>query len=67
VDPTNDLANIEAFVYTLLADKPAAFKALRRYIATNPQRGASLSDDANWWYRDLAQEPEWQQLAGQAR
>jgi serine/threonine-protein kinase len=67
VDPTNDLANIEAFVYTLLRDKPAAFKALRRYIATNPQRGASLSEDANWWFRDLAQEPEWQQLAGHAR
>ena len=67
VDPTNDLANIEAFVYTLLGDKAAAFKALKRYIAANPQRGAGLSQDAGWWYRDLAQEPEWQELAGQAR
>ena len=53
VDPSADLANIAAFVYTLLDRKPQAVEQLRSYLAVNPQRRNSLATDPGWWFRPL--------------
>jgi serine/threonine-protein kinase len=62
VDPTRDLAYIEAFVRTLLDDKPGAIKALKVYLAANPDRRATLSDDPGWWFRPLQDDSAFQDL-----
>jgi serine/threonine-protein kinase len=64
LDPSRDLANIAAFVYTLLGDRPAALDQLKVYLAANPGRRASLADDPGWWFRDLADDPQFKQLVG---
>jgi serine/threonine-protein kinase len=62
VDPTRDLAYIEAFVRTLLDDKPGAIKALKLYLTANPDRRATLSDDPGWWFRGMQDYPAFQDL-----
>jgi eukaryotic-like serine/threonine-protein kinase len=62
VDPTRDLAYIEAFVRTLLDDKPGAVKALKVYLAANPDRRANLSEDPGWWFRPLQEDSAFQDL-----
>jgi serine/threonine-protein kinase len=62
VDPTRDLVYIEAFVRTLLDDKPGAIKALKVYLTVNPDRRQVLSDDPGWWFRDLQDDPAFQDL-----
>src|SRR6185437_15011673 len=46
-DPTHDIAMDEAYVWTVLQDKPSAVRALKIYLAANPSRGSDLGDDNN--------------------
>ncbi|MGH7499153.1 MAG: protein kinase domain-containing protein [Gemmatimonadales bacterium] len=62
VDPTRDLLYIEAFVRMLLNDKAEALKALKVYLAVNPDRRATLSDDPGWWFRGLQDDSAFQTL-----
>jgi hypothetical protein len=64
VDPTRDLVFMQAFVSTLLGDRDAALKALKVYLAANPERRATLADDAGWWFRSLENDPGFQELVG---
>ncbi len=65
VDPTRDLANIAAFVYTLLGDTTDAVSQLRLYLAANPSRQQSFVTDAGWWFRPIAGHPGFRQAVGQ--
>ena len=51
IDPTRDLLYAEAFVRTLLGDKVEAVKALKVYLAANPEKRAGFVDDPSWWFR----------------
>ncbi len=62
VDPTRDLLYIEAFVRMLLSDKPEALKALKVYLAVNPDRRSTLADDPGWWFRGLQDDSVFQSL-----
>lgn len=62
VDPTRDLAMMETFVRLLLGDRDTALSTLKVYLAANPQRRAGLAEDPGWWYRDLQDDPGFQQL-----
>ncbi len=62
VDPTRDLAYIEAFVRTLLNDREAAVRLLKQYVAANPDRRADLGDESGWWFRGLQDYPQFQEL-----
>ena len=64
VDPTRELAFFGSFAATILDDRPGAFRLLREYLAVNPQRAASLSEDEGWWFRSIAQEGEFRRLVG---
>ena len=66
VDPTRDLAMMEAFVHTRLDQPDSAIAALKTYIGTNPARRSSIAD-GGWWFRSLEDNPEFQTLVGTAR
>jgi eukaryotic-like serine/threonine-protein kinase len=61
LDPTRDLAFISAFVYTTLGDKSDALQQLKIYLAASPGRRAAFADDPGWWFRDLQNDPQFQQ------
>ena len=63
VDPTRDLAMLEAFVYTVLGDKAKAVGALETYIAANPDRRQAVAQ-SGWWFRSLESDPGFQSLVG---
>ncbi len=67
VDPSRDLANIAAFVYTLLGDTAAALQQLSTYLAVNPARRQAYADDPGWWFRPLEASPRFRQLVGAPR
>ncbi len=45
IDPTRDLVESGAFVYTLLGDQDEALKLLKVYLAANPQRRSNYAED----------------------
>jgi hypothetical protein len=67
IDPSRDLSYNEAFVRTLLGDKAEAIRLLKQYVAANPERRADLATDDTWWFRDLRNDPRYQELAGTNR
>ena len=67
VDPTQDLAYDEVYVHVLRGDKDEAFKALKRYLAANPERRAGLADTtaettSPWWFRSIEDDPRFKAL-----
>jgi serine/threonine-protein kinase len=64
IDPTRDLLYAEAFVRTLLGDKTEAISALKVYLAANPEKRATLADDASWWFRGLQEDARYKELVG---
>jgi hypothetical protein len=64
VDPTRDLSLQQAFVFTLLDDKPAAVQSLKTYLAANPERRRDFAQDPGWRLRSLANEPAFKDLVG---
>jgi hypothetical protein len=64
IDPNAELANIQAFVYTLLGDRDAAIAMLQTYFTANPGRRENMVDDSGWWFRDLDSDPRYLALIG---
>jgi serine/threonine-protein kinase len=62
VDPTRDLAYLDAFVQTLLKDPKEAVKSLTAYLAVNPNQRAGLASDPGWFFRSLQDDPGFEQL-----
>ena len=48
IDPTHDLAEEEAYAYTLLGDNQAAFTALKTYWTANPNQQKAMADNPGW-------------------
>jgi serine/threonine-protein kinase len=67
IDPAQDLLYGEAFVRTLLGEKSKALDLLTRYVSGHNERRADLAKDYLWWFRDLRNDPRYQQLAGGAQ
>jgi eukaryotic-like serine/threonine-protein kinase len=63
LDPTRDLALLEAYVRVLLDERDDALRLLSTYIASNPQFRASLAKDQSWWFQSLRDEPRFKALA----
>ena len=64
VDPTGDLAYLEAMARTQLGEKDKAISLLSRYYAKNPQRKAFISHDEAWYFKSLENEPRYKSLIG---
>ena len=64
VDPTRDLAQLEAAVRLIIGDKDEALRLLTTYVAANPQVRSSMAKDETWWFRDLKSDPRWRSLLG---
>ena len=64
VDPTGDLAYLEAMARTQLGEKDKAISLLSRYYAKNPQRKAFISRDEAWYFTSLENEPRYKALVG---
>ena len=64
IDPTHDLAEEEAYVYTLLGDNPAAFKALKTYWTANPNQQKAMADNPGWKFEPLVSDPDWAKVVG---
>jgi len=64
IDPTHDLAEEEAYVYTLLGDSKAAFKALRTYWTANPTQQKAMAESAGWRFESLQTDPDWAKVVG---
>jgi serine/threonine-protein kinase len=64
VDPTGDLAYLEAMARTQLGEKDKAISLLSRYYAKNPQRKAFISRDEAWYFESLEDEPRYKALIG---
>ncbi len=64
VDPSMDLAYIQAFVYMLTGDTADALASLRRHIVANPARASAIAADPGWWFRGLEGDPRFKQLVG---
>jgi eukaryotic-like serine/threonine-protein kinase len=64
VDPTQDLAWDEIYVHLLLGDKDKAIKALKTFLAGNPERRAALANETEWWFRSIEDDPRYQALIG---
>jgi len=59
VDPSRDLAQIEAVALDILGDKEAAFKQISIWLASNPQQVSSLDQDDSWELKDLRDDPKY--------
>ncbi|HYN21579.1 MAG TPA: serine/threonine-protein kinase [Thermoanaerobaculia bacterium] len=64
ISPTQDLALMGAFVYTLLGDRDKAIDLLKIYFAANERMRAAYAEEPGWWFRPLANEPKFKQLVG---
>ena len=64
VDPTRDLAQLEAAARLIMGDKDEALRLLTTYVAANPQTRAAMAKDQTWWFRDLQHDPRWRSLIG---
>jgi eukaryotic-like serine/threonine-protein kinase len=64
VDPTGDLAYLEAMARAQLGDKDKAISLLSRYYAKNPQRKAFIDRDEAWYFQSLFNEPRYKSLVG---
>jgi serine/threonine-protein kinase len=64
VDPTGDLAYLEAMARTQLGEKDKAIGLLSRYYAKNPQRKAFIDHDEAWYFKSLEEEPRYKALVG---
>ncbi|HEX6107708.1 MAG TPA: serine/threonine-protein kinase [Gemmatimonadales bacterium] len=64
VDVTRELRQLEAVVHTLLGDRDAALSNLEVYLTANPQLRAGMARDETWWWRDLRDDPRFQELVG---
>jgi serine/threonine-protein kinase len=64
LDPTRDLMQRSAFVYTLLGDTTAAVAALKVFLASHENLRSELAEDPGWWFRPIANSAEFRKLVG---
>ena len=64
LDPTRDLAYLEAIVRNLTGDTEDVFRLLSTYLATNPQLRESFARDQSWYFRNLQGNPKYRAIVG---
>jgi len=64
LDPTRDLAYLEAIAHTLLGNRDKAFELLAQVVAVSPAQRRGFAVDQTWWFRDLRRDPRYRELMG---
>jgi hypothetical protein len=64
VDPSGDLALIEAVHRNAIGDTEGALDLLRRYLALNPEARKDRDWANHWWWEDLRKNPEFRDMVG---
>ena len=67
IDPTKDVTETKAFVWTLLGKKDKAISALALYLTANPARAVGFDDEHNWQWRSIHDDPRFQALVVRPR
>jgi eukaryotic-like serine/threonine-protein kinase len=63
-DPKREAMLRGGFVYALLGDTVASARALKEYLAANPDRRQSFEGDAGWWFRPVQASPTFKRIVG---
>jgi serine/threonine protein kinase len=65
IDKPRELIYFASVVSVILGDQPEWERRLTAYIAVNPKlRGDALRKDPGWWFKAIAETPQWQRLVG---
>ena len=64
VDPTRELAPLEANARVILGDKDEAIRLMTTYLAANPQARAAIAKGETSWLKSLQSDPRWRTLIG---
>jgi serine/threonine-protein kinase len=67
IDPSRELPYFGSFVMVILGEGDTAMRLLKEYIASNPQAALRLRNDPGWWFRSIADRPDYRALTGAAR
>ena len=64
VDPTSELALIEAYMRVITGDHDEAIERLRRYLLSNPSDPSAPDQNTEvfWWWRDLRDHPRFHEV-----
>ena len=62
VDPAQDLLALEAVFRIQMGEEDEAIRLIRTYLTTNPEHRAGWQLTSHWWYREIRDNAEFQQL-----
>ena len=62
IDPSRDLASLEAYVRTVLGDHDEAIDLFKSYVAANPEHRFVAGAPVAWWWRELRDHPRFREL-----
>jgi len=62
VDPYRDLLLDESYIHLLTGDRDGSLKAIKAFLAFNPERRIIMAEDPGWWFRSLLDDPKYQAL-----
>jgi eukaryotic-like serine/threonine-protein kinase len=62
VDATRDISLDKAYAWTLVGDNAAAVREIKVWISANPSSGSALSDNHDWRFRSLRDDPKFRAL-----
>ncbi len=67
LDPTRELAWIEAYMRVLLGDNDEAIERLKLWTTANPDQlhGGEERGNTYWWWRDLEDDPRFRRVMGE--
>ena len=64
VDPTQELIWHEAIFRIQMGEQEEAIRLIRTYLTTNPEHRAGFEWTSHWWWREIQDNTEFQQLVG---
>ena len=62
VDPRQELVGYEGLMRTQMGEYSEAFTLLKTYVGLNPDHSFKVGGRVHWWWQDLTNKPEFQQL-----
>ncbi len=64
IDPDQEILGYEAAIRSITGERDIAVELLKRYVAANPGHSFEVGGDLHWWWRGLADHPEFRAVRG---